>query len=110
MWNKPTGKQLAKLPEFYTTEETPAEEKTIKMHFFIGGSDWYVAEYDGDDTFFGFVILNSDYQMAEWGYFSLFELDRAKDRTGIEIDIDLYWQLVKFSEIVTIKKHILQTV
>ncbi len=25
---------------------------------FINGGDWYIAEYDGDDIFWGFVILN----------------------------------------------------
>ena len=37
---------------------------------FTGGCDWYITEFDGDDLFFGFAILNSDYEMAEWGYIS----------------------------------------
>lgn len=37
------------------------------MHFFIGGSDWYVVEFDGDDTFLGYVVLNGDLECAEWG-------------------------------------------
>ena len=67
------------------------------MHFFIGGCDWYVAEFDGKDTFFGFVNLN-DPQNAEWGYFTLSELD-AINIEGIEVDRDLHWRQKKFAEI-----------
>ena len=44
MWNKPTEKQLNSLPKFYSTENVKAEDKIIKMHFFMGGMDWYIAE------------------------------------------------------------------
>jgi len=50
MWNTPDRGQLAQIPRFYETEHIPLEEKLIYYHFFIGGCDWYVAEYDGDDT------------------------------------------------------------
>ena len=36
-------------------------EGRLYLHFFIGGCDWYVAEYDGDDLFWGYVILNNDH-------------------------------------------------
>ncbi|UCH12968.1 MAG: DUF2958 domain-containing protein, partial [Candidatus Omnitrophota bacterium] len=63
----------------------------IHMHFFIGGCDWYAAEYDrASQTFFGFAILNNDYDMAEWGYFSLQELCDLKVKF-LEVDRDLYW-------------------
>lgn len=92
MWNKPTDKQLAELPKFYATEKIPIQKKVIKIHFFMGGSDWYAVEYDPvDQIFFGFVILNSDYDNAEWGYFSLKELLEVKNGL-LEIDRDLHWQ------------------
>ena len=77
MWNTPTRQQLDRIPRLYDTEHTPAEEKLIYLHFFIGGCDWYIAEYDGDDLFFGFAILNGDYEMAKkeikyYVYFKLF--------------------------------------
>jgi hypothetical protein len=50
----------------------------IFLHFFIGGSDWYVAEFDGDNLFFGYVVLNGDSECAEWGYFSFSELKDVK--------------------------------
>jgi hypothetical protein len=98
MWNKPTAHELAKLPRLYETENVSAKDKVIHLHFFFGGSDWFVAEYDGDDVFFGFVILNGDMENAEWGYFPLRELDGINIR-GFQIDRDLYWKPVKACEI-----------
>ena len=97
MWNKPSQEQLGKVPGLYQTENVEHEDKIIAIHFFIAGCNWYVAEYDGEDIFFGFVNLN-DPQNAEWGYFSLKELDEINIK-GIEVDNDLYWQPKKFLEI-----------
>ena len=90
MWNTPTRKQLDRIPRLYETENIPAEDKLIYIHFFIGGCDWYIAEYDGDDLFFGFAILNSDFEMAEWGYISFAEL-KSIHVHGIEIDCETDW-------------------
>ena len=90
MWNKPCKKVLEKMPKLYETENVPLQDKIIKMHFFIGGCDWYAVEY-GDGLFWGYAILNGDYQNAEWGYASLDEMDSVKVGPGIEIDFDLYW-------------------
>lgn len=92
MWNKPTKQELGTLPFLYSTEETPLEQKLIHMHFFIAGCDWYAAEFDGQDTFFGFAIINGDLQNAEWGYFSLSELS-SLSLGGIQVDRDLYWKI-----------------
>ena len=62
MWNEPNKERLEKLPKLYETEHTPLKDKLIHLHFFIGGSDWYIAEFDGKDLFFGFAILNNDDQ------------------------------------------------
>ena len=45
MWNEPTKAELAELPELYSTEGQSIKETIIHMHFFIGGCDWYAAEY-----------------------------------------------------------------
>ena len=103
MWNKPTRQELTRLPALYATEDVPLKEKEILMHFFIGGCDWYIAEFDGEDTFFGFAILNNDFEMAEWGYASLSELTAINIR-GIEIDRDLYWEPCKAYEVPRIKE------
>ncbi len=98
MWNQPTKEQLAKIPGLYETENTSLKDKKIHQHFFIGGCDWYCAEYDQEDIFFGFAILNNDYQMAEWGYVSFSEL-KTISISGLEVDCDLHWKVQKASEI-----------
>ena len=69
MWNEPRQEQLASIPALYGTEAIPVKDKIVYQHFFLGGCDWYAMEFDGVDTFFGFAILNQDYEMAEFGYF-----------------------------------------
>jgi hypothetical protein len=104
MWNKPTDKELSSMPAFYSTENIPLKEKIIHMHFFIGGCDWYAAEYNPEEqNFFGFAILNNDYEMAEWGYFSLKELSELKV-SFLEVDRDLHWTPAKAENIETIRK------
>ena len=79
MWNKPSDEELARMPRLYETESIPLEDKTIHQHYFIGGSDWYMAEYGPEERlFFGYVVLNGDREMAEWGYTSLDELADLK--------------------------------
>ena len=101
MWNIPSKNRLEKIPRLYTTEEIPLAEKVIHLHFFLGGCDWYIAEYDGEDLFWGYAILNGDYQNAEWGYVSFQELKEIKTRGGFEIDCEAeeHWKLRKASEI-----------
>ena len=104
MWNKPTKEELEKMPAFYSTEEVPLKEKIIVMHFFIGGCDWYAAEYSPEEKcFFGFAILNGDLDMAEWGYFSLKELSELKVQF-LEVDRDLHFTLAKAKNIENIRK------
>jgi len=104
MWNKPGPEDLAKIPAFYSTEEVPLKDKIIHMHFFIGGCDWYAAEYDSESrNFFGFAILNDDLEMAEWGYFNFKELCDLHVRF-IEVDRDLHFAPKKAIEIERIRK------
>ena len=92
MWNKPTEKQLEKLPAMYSTENIDVKDKVVRMHFFLFGSDWYATEYSPKrEEFFGFVILNGDMLNAEWGYFSLPEMCAIRHQ-GAEIDRDLSWK------------------
>jgi len=103
MWNPPNSEVLSELPKLYQTEKIHTEDKIIHLHFFLGGCDWYIAEYDGQDTMFGFAILNGDTQNAEWGYISLNELQEISIN-GIEVDRDLYWQPQKASKIDKIRQ------
>jgi hypothetical protein len=104
MWNEPKQKDLDKIPRIYSNEEknVPLKDQLVHMHFFMGGSDWWVTEFDGDDLFFGFARLNADDQTSEWGYISLKEL-KELNLAGIEVDRDLYWNPKPCSEIPQIK-------
>lgn len=106
MWNKPTEKQLNALPKMYSTENVKANDKKILMHFFLGGSDWYIAEYDPDSrTFFGYAVLGDDWEMAEWGVISFDELESLNVR-GIEVDRDLHWTPKKFGDLLKSKGRV----
>ena len=113
MFNEPTKDILNQLPRYRANENTPPKDVIIHGHFFAAPAfDWYVAEYDGDDTFFGFVNLN-DLQNAEWGSFALSELREFRASAplinaqtkkkiadvAIEIEWDEYWTPKKFSDI-----------
>ncbi len=101
MWNIPNKERLAKIPKLYETEKTRLQDKMIYLHFFIAGCDWYVAEHDGQDLFWGFAILNNDFQNAEWGYISLGELKEIKIDGWLEVDCELeeFWQVKRAVEI-----------
>ena len=92
MWNEPSKEDLAGIPRLYRTEACPLPDKLIYMHFFLAGCDWYIAEFDGQDIFWGFAILNNDYLNAEWGYISFSELKNL-DLLYLEVDRDLYWKV-----------------
>ena len=99
MWNVPTQEELDRIPRLYQTEDIPLKDKLIYLHFFIGSCDWFIAEYDGEDLFWGYAILNDDHMNAEWGYISFTEMKEVKIRGSLEIDRDINWQIRKASEI-----------
>jgi DNA-directed RNA polymerase subunit RPC12/RpoP len=99
MWNSPSKEQLAKIPALYATEHIPLKDKVVYFHFFIGNCDWYVMEFDGNDTFWGFAILNNDYEMAEFGYFNFHELADIRVKGIFEIENDTSWQVRPASKI-----------
>jgi hypothetical protein len=100
MWNIPTKEKLAKIPKLYETEKVPLQEKLIHLHFFICGCDWYIAEFDGHDLFWGFANLGDD-QCAEWGYISFKELKEIRINGMFEIDCELedIWKISRAFEI-----------
>ncbi len=100
MWNIPSKQRLDRIPRLYDTENQPIAEKLIYLHFFIGGCDWYIAEYDGDDIFFGYAILNGDLLNAEWGYISFSELKSVKvGFAEIDCEKEEYWKVVPAKEV-----------
>tara|TARA_R110002153_G_scaffold46745_1_gene131943 strand:- start:139 stop:492 length:354 start_codon:yes stop_codon:yes gene_type:complete len=82
------------LPELYTTEEIPSDQKEIICKFFnpVGAGTWYVVEgmedpVSSDWLFFGLVDLLE----KEWGYFTLSELQNIKLPFGMSIERDIHW-------------------
>ena len=102
MWNPPSAVLLNQIPRLYATEHVPLREKVIHLHFYFGHCDWYVAEYDGDDLFFGYAVLNGDMQNSEWGYFTFSELKDINIH-GFQIDRDIDWKPRPAGEIKRIK-------
>ncbi len=111
MWSTPTKEELASIPPLGSQSEVKLDDVIIYAHFFVGGCDWWISEYDGGDTFFGFACLG-DADMAEWGTISFVELQDFKVKTPLidaqtqeqtyfyaEVDFDKFWQPKKFSEV-----------
>jgi hypothetical protein len=86
---------LDKIPPLYATEHIPPEDKIIHLHYFSAASDHFVAEvgYDEDAgawLAFGYAILAVCPDGAEWGYFSLDELEQVSAHGGLVI-IERIW-------------------
>jgi len=99
MWNIPSKERLAAIPKIYETENVSLQDKLIHLHFFIGSCDWFIAEYDGGDLLWGFVILNDDCVNAEWGYVSFHELKSIKIGGWLEVDCEVGWKVRKAAEV-----------
>lgn len=80
------------LPELYATEDTDTADKTIRVHYFAGGCDWWLVEYDpAEGLAYGYACLG-DPAGAEWGYIHLPELEAVCDRDGlVVVERDLTW-------------------
>lgn len=78
-----------KLPSIYANKEKKAEDVQVIVKFFdpTGYWTWYATEFDGEDSFFGYVRGFEN----ELGYFSLSELESVKGRFGLGIERDLHF-------------------
>ena len=94
---------IENMPKSYETEETDTPDKIVHLHYFLGGSDYYIIEKDKgspDDVLkgiqqqaYGYAILNGDLINAEWGYISIAELIENN------VELDLHWEPIKFCEL-----------
>lgn len=84
-----------KLPPLYSMSE--AKDPMVICKFFLPATKWtwYVLEFDGKDTFFGYVVG----EYPELGYFSLSELQSIGGPFGLGVERDLYFKPQKLSEI-----------
>jgi hypothetical protein len=81
------------LPKLRATEKVAAEKKIAQVKFFnpCGRGTWYAVEFDGVDTFFGYVVSPLGDDCNEWGYFSLAELSQIRLRFGLGIERDRHF-------------------
>lgn len=90
-----TNELRQKLPPLYSTEND--EDPLVICKFFTPDSNWtwYATEFDGSDTFFGWVEGLEN----ELGYFSLSELQNVRGPLGLPIERDLYFQSRRLSQV-----------
>lgn len=90
-----TSELRRKLPHLYATERE--EDPQIICKFFTPDSrwTWYAIEFDGDDTFFGFVEGLEN----ELGYFNLSELESVRGPFGLRVERDLYFEACRLSKV-----------
>ncbi len=72
------AKIRSELPPLGATENEADPFAIVKFFTPDGNWTWFAFEFDGDDTFFGFVKGHED----ELGYFSLRELQEARGAIG----------------------------
>jgi hypothetical protein len=89
-----TNELRQKLPPLYSAENEA--NPLVVCKFFTPDSSWtwYAIEFDGDDTFFGFVEGLEN----ELGYFCLSELESVRGPFGLRIERDLYFQPCRLSQ------------
>lgn len=78
--------RVSSMPVTYA-QRNKGDEAIAYLHYFVGGSDWYITEKDMDGGViqaFGYAILNGDDEMAELGYINIVEITRL---CGAELDL-----------------------
>ena len=96
----------AETPPLYA-QDGAGYEATVFAHYFVGGCDWWITEYDpSEDRAFGFVNLG-DPQNAELGYIDLAELESVRAPVNVNgtrinnalpVEFDRYWSRVTLAE------------
>jgi len=90
------------MPKTYE-QDGKGDEAIAYLHYFKGGSDWFITEKDintdkeGQVQAFGYTILNGDKEMAEMGYISIKELIENN------VELDLYWTPKTLKEVKEVK-------
>lgn len=94
------NENVSLVPDLYG-QDGKGKEAVAYLHYFLGGSDWYITEYNEEEyTAYGFVVLNQDWQMAEFGYISMQELTKSMPLNRPSIELDFYWEPATINEII----------
>ena len=87
------NENVKELPALYA-QDGKGKEAIEFLHYFYGGSDWWITEVDyNEGIFFGYAILNGDSEMGELGYMSIEELT-----TTSGIQLDFFWDKKTLTE------------
>ena len=84
-----------KLPPLYATEQEKDPLVICKFFYPDFSWAWYAIEFDGQETFFGWV--DGDY--PELGYFSLSELMSNRGKLGLPIERDRWFKPCRLSQL-----------
>jgi hypothetical protein len=88
-----TKANRAALPALYS-QDGKGMEAVAQVKFFGGGRwTWYASEFDGKDTFFGYIVSGLGADCDELCYFSLAELESIKfPPFGLPIERDRHFE------------------
>jgi len=90
-----------KIPKLYSQDGKKDPMVYAKFFSPYSGYTFYITEFDGKDTFFGYV---SNGQGSGWGYSSFMELAKANRRGLPLIERDMYFSPKRASKIQDIKR------
>lgn len=104
---KPMVKKSLLTAELRATIPVTAEgdDPIVQCKFFTpdGAATWLVLEFDGDDTFYGWVTLGLGPDCDELGTFSLQELESLRGKLGLPVERDKFFKPCPLSE--AMKRH-----
>ena len=84
-----------RLPPLYANENVQDPQVICKFFLPDFSWTWYAMEFDGQDTFFGYVAGDE----PELGYFSLSELTSLRGKLGLRMERDLYFKPQPLSQV-----------
>lgn len=84
---------IERLPKLGATDGKPSSEVKVPLKLFdpCGRLTYFVTEWDGEDTLFGYMVSPLGADCDEFGYSSLTELTEVRNRFGLGIERDIHW-------------------
>ena len=77
-------------------------EATVYEHYFVGGCDWYITEYDSEShVAFGWAETTPGF--GELGYVDLAELESVLAQGIFPVERELDWNPVTLSEALKVR-------
>ncbi len=88
---------FARMPSLYATDEKPYSRRTVHLHYFIGGCDWWLLEKSVDgEEFYGYCHIHE----SEFGYVTLRELTTTRVNPLYGIELDFHWKPCALSRVI----------